>query len=450
MGRIKTWTLGICLSISCLFLSGCFNIQSAVTIHEDGRSDLKQQMMTMSMLAEGLNDAKDEIQKKHPEASIKDVSDGDMAGFEVTMHYDSIEAMVKDEDNMFKGIEGKSKGVQRKSGWLYDTYAFDILLEAEKKDSNGKDAEMEALAKAMLSQLKVGLTISLPYKPDSHNADSVKDEGKTLEWNLAGIIKNNADKQIQVTFRMWHMDHIYITAGIAVLILICLIAGIVLLARKQQGGLAILLISGFALLAMGGYIFYAVNRLPTLSADDVISPMSTQSTVKRLENTLTGAKDKEKKESAVEKKAQANLTKTNSVDSLHNRLGVSDASLGGIDVGANISEVRDMLGQEASAVNMSSGAVSRKYPGRIEVITQGDIVTGLVSDSVDVQTKRGIRQGDSLDKVLQSYGEPYGKTEYNGLMLYEYMQRSLGQRNCLVRFAIKNNQVDYISVRYAD
>lgn len=51
---------------------------------------------------------------------------------------------------------------------------------------------------------------------------------------------------------------------------------------------------------------------------------------------------------------------------------------------------------------------------------------------------------------MNAYGEPYAKSDFEGLTLYEYKMRSLDYNECLMRFAVKNGRVDYISARVLD
>ncbi len=53
-----------------------------------------------------------------------------------------------------------------------------------------------------------------------------------------------------------------------------------------------------------------------------------------------------------------------------------------------------------------------------------------------------------LDKVIAQYGDtPYGNSKYGDVTLYEYKFQSVNGDECLLRFAIKNGVVDYISGR---
>ena len=52
--------------------------------------------------------------------------------------------------------------------------------------------------------------------------------------------------------------------------------------------------------------------------------------------------------------------------------------------------------------------------------------------------------------MTNAYGEGYTSFEHKGKVLYEYPFTSTDGRRCLLRFAVKNGFVDYISERAID
>ena len=80
----------------------------------------------------------------------------------------------------------------------------------------------------------------------------------------------------------------------------------------------------------------------------------------------------------------------------------------------------------------------------------GNIVTAFVSKNAMAKTGRGIGEGNSVQDVLAAYGKADMIMEYDGYLLYEYRFTSANGRNCLLRFAMKNGTVSYISGRVAE
>ena len=125
----------------------------------------------------------------------------------------------------------------------------------------------------------------------------------------------------------------------------------------------------------------------------------------------------------------------------------TDLILGKIYIGQSQSDALQIMGEPIKVSDPdNNGHLRYKYSDMVVVIT-GGVVTGFVSDTAAVSTKRGIKQGDALDKVVREYGKPYAKSDYDGTTLYEYKFTSDRGQDCLLRFAMKNGVVDYISGR---
>lgn len=125
----------------------------------------------------------------------------------------------------------------------------------------------------------------------------------------------------------------------------------------------------------------------------------------------------------------------------------TDLSLGKIFIGQPERDVLTIMGNPIKVTDPdNTGHLRYKYSDMVVVITNG-IVTGFVSDTAAVATKRGVKQGDGLDKVTREYGKPYAKSDFDDTTLYEYKFASDLKQDCLLRFAIKNGSVDYISAR---
>ena len=276
----------------CTTASGCFRISSDTAIHKDGSVDIKNTMVGVPLLAEQIQEARESAKKNHPNASLKDVQDGNMSGIEETTHYKTIDEMAKADGNMFKTVEGKAKGVQQKKGWLYDTYAVDVLFEGKKDTQANMDQDERAMMQAMLSSVRADVSLSLPYAPESHNADKVMDGGTTLVWDLASALMNGGDKSIQATFRIWNMTHIYITIGIAVVLILVFLGGLIggFLCRKgsplQFSIFGLGLVALLALLSIGGFSLYSVTNLPALKEQDIISATAAKSSINQLQDAL--------------------------------------------------------------------------------------------------------------------------------------------------------------------
>lgn len=129
---------------------------------------------------------------------------------------------------------------------------------------------------------------------------------------------------------------------------------------------------------------------------------------------------------------------------------VSDLSLGNISIGFSKEQVYNLIGLESQITDPEfSGHLRYQYPD-IEVVITHNVVTAFVSKTAKVNTARGIHQGSSFQDMINAYGKNYKSFDYDSSTLYEYPFTSTDGRNCLLRFAIKNGIVDYISGRAID
>ncbi len=128
----------------------------------------------------------------------------------------------------------------------------------------------------------------------------------------------------------------------------------------------------------------------------------------------------------------------------------SDLGLGGVCIGYKKGDVLALFGKEQKITDPNKNGHRHYFYTDIEVIITNGVVTGFISSTANVSTKRGIHEGSTLQEVLRAYGDSASKFTYGDATMYEYPFKSIDQKNCLLRFAIKNDRVDYISARVAD
>ena len=128
----------------------------------------------------------------------------------------------------------------------------------------------------------------------------------------------------------------------------------------------------------------------------------------------------------------------------------SELSLGGLDLDVSLEDMRSRLGKEKSYKDGNDGYTYYFYD-ELKVGGKDGLIKALVSDGPTCTTKKGIHEGSTLQEVLDAYGNDAMKTNYEGLVLYEYNFKSLAGNEGILRFAINGqNKVDYISVRIPD
>ena len=123
-------------------------------------------------------------------------------------------------------------------------------------------------------------------------------------------------------------------------------------------------------------------------------------------------------------------------------------SLGGLNLGGNVNDIHNVFGGEKEIRPSQTTKGSSFYEYNDVVVTvSGGTVTGIASYTNAVQTEKGIRQGDPLSKVFSAYGNVCTLTDYDDQTLYEYPFELGGGKFVVMRFAVKNDAVDYISLR---
>ena len=127
----------------------------------------------------------------------------------------------------------------------------------------------------------------------------------------------------------------------------------------------------------------------------------------------------------------------------------TDLSLGGLDLGDDTSAISEVETAAEKKDPHQEGPMLRHYYENMEIVEENGRITALVSQNDSVSTKRGIHQGSTLDEVEKAYGtDMFSKSDDGeGRTLYEYKFTGLDSRIGLLRFAVKDNKVDYISVR---
>ena len=125
-------------------------------------------------------------------------------------------------------------------------------------------------------------------------------------------------------------------------------------------------------------------------------------------------------------------------------------SLGKVKLGDSVEIVRKIFGREESIIPAETPNHRHCKYKNILVTFAGNSVVGLVSYANEIQTERGLHQGSTLDEVIAAYGRRAAVYEDNGLTLYEYPFVSAQGNLAVMRFAVKDNAVEYISLRFAN
>ena len=198
----------------CMTCAGCLEGESNLIITDSGEVYMRNKLIGVPLIAEYVESFRKSYEN-NPNAEISPIAENNMSGYEIRVHYPSIETFAAESNELYT-THDKCKGIQRRKSWFFDAYNFDLMMTGDKKFSPSEAAAIQS----MLSQVSFNLVIELPYAADKHNADKFDAENKILTWQLAPvIIGSTADKHMRAQFKIWHREKIAFTIIIGVLLI---------------------------------------------------------------------------------------------------------------------------------------------------------------------------------------------------------------------------------------
>ena len=447
--------LCVLLGILSLVCAGCFGGGVGLTIDESGEVHSRYALLGIDLLREDIEKQKKEIVQNHPNAVVNPIQDGNMSGYSIDLDYKDMDSFAADGIKFFAARRNLCKGIQKKSRWFFDAYSFDLISEGY--DRSKQDREDAAMARALLSQVQFDFVLHLPYEADSHNAEHVENNNKTLSWNLASSMISGEDKRIKTTFKLWNKLHIGLTVG-AVLLL--MIAAVVCAAQASSAEMDegetkknIAIAAGGTLCVLALFSAYMLFAPVKFEDSDIISytleaaekPSAAQGSSRPQTSAPKPSQPsaQQRHQSAPQSSAQQNRQSPQPP----RRTAVPDLMLANVALGDSFDTVQQVLGTPYKQENKGNGKIYYYYPS-VEVHCRNGTVTTLISETPAASTTRGLHEGSSLQDVLSAHGNDYMKSNYDGLDLYEYNFTTPSGRSAILRFAVNaNGRVDYISIR---
>ena len=251
MFRVRGILALVFLVVLALSLSGCMQVVTHVTINKDGSVDLENSLAMdkdlFAMMQAG--DAEDpfaELRRQLQEEGFE-VTDYDGEGFTGIKAYkhfakpaEAVKLFPARLENGPQVSERADFSVQKR--FFRTTYRFagDIDLtmpELEQETQGGEDefaALGSALGRAFLHQIDIRFLVTLPVKPERHNADKVADGGRTLEWKL------RPGKKYHLEFRcnLLNVSNLLAVAGGAFGVVLVAALITLLAIRRRKAGMA--------------------------------------------------------------------------------------------------------------------------------------------------------------------------------------------------------------------
>ena len=261
MNQRVRWMLLIVLMAMCIILSGCFQGEMKVKIHENGSADVEYKMLTIPAAEKAVLGEVNRFNEMG--FQVQRITEDESIGFKGTKSISAVEAL--NQYPIFSGVDGKP-GIDVSRGWFYDNYEINILTNM-KKVSPALFENMKQPDSPIWSSFSMKILMSFPSQPSSNNATNLHDEGKTLEW----VLNFTKDNQLKAQAKFWHIEHVVIT-----LVLPLFVAGFLFSKRKKAdqdttskmakihpiaGGVAAMLIIAIAGMA---YSFMVKPVIPNL------------------------------------------------------------------------------------------------------------------------------------------------------------------------------------------
>lgn len=218
MNKRWRWSLILLMMMACMLLSGCFQGEMKVNIHENGSADVEYKMLTIPTAEKAVQGEANRFTEMG--FQVQRITEGESIGFKGTQSIAAVEAL--NQYPIFSGVDGKP-GIDVSRGWFYDDYKINVSTHM-KKVNPALFENMKDLNNPIWSHFSMKMIMSFPSKPDSNNATSLYNEGKTLEW----VLNFTQDNHLEAKAKYWHIEHIVIT-----LVLPFFVAGFLFSKRKK-------------------------------------------------------------------------------------------------------------------------------------------------------------------------------------------------------------------------
>ena len=196
----------VCLVALALSTAGCMEVVTHVTINKDGSIDLEnslavdKDLLAMMQAGDSEEDPFEELRRELQSEGfeVSDYREGDLTGIKARKHLAKLEKDVEifpaNLENTANVSEKTAFSVQKRFFRTIYSFAGNIdltmpdLEQEPQGEGEGEEDEFaelgSALGRAFLNQIRIRFLITLPVKPERHNADKVADGGRTLEWEL--------------------------------------------------------------------------------------------------------------------------------------------------------------------------------------------------------------------------------------------------------------------------
>ncbi len=230
---LKSVILITIITMLLFILTGCANVNYEVKLDKNGSGEISYIMgydkSFLTSMQVSIDDIKqdntfDEMkQEATKEGYTVDIYEDDNTyGFRAYKHVDNIQNEFKISQN-----SEENDGIKYEKSFLKIKFWQDAKLNLSKIAGDNSE---DALTSAVLNQMKISYKLVLPFKAGQNNANTVSEDGKTLEWTLkAGQIN-----EIKFVAEQTNIVIIAILA-IGLIIILVIIFMIMKMSKRKDG-----------------------------------------------------------------------------------------------------------------------------------------------------------------------------------------------------------------------
>ncbi|WP_147535469.1 LppM family (lipo)protein [Bacillus marasmi] len=198
------------LIITTLILTGCIKINTSLKINADGSSDVTLVYGVDKQLAAMDKDFSLEEFTTEAEANgykVKKFEDDRFVGYKLTSHYETLAELSKKLD-----YNGLSIKVEEDKGFFKTKYIVTGNINLSDMTENNNNGFEQQFAESFMRQMDLKFSLTLPQKAGKNNASEVKDDGKTLIWEL----KVNSENKLEVQYEKMNILNISFIIGVII------------------------------------------------------------------------------------------------------------------------------------------------------------------------------------------------------------------------------------------
>ncbi|WP_164491733.1 DUF3153 domain-containing protein [Staphylospora marina] len=176
-----------------LLAAGCVNAHARLTLHVDGSGTYEYKVVSNELILSRLEPVKNRLRESG--YRIIPVTEKDLQGWIAVKEvenivkeppgtefrewvHEAVQPAGMDGVSVFSGPDDRPLSVR------HDLLFTTVTLDKDVDLTRWKRSDLFGLEQLLYDRMNLKFILSLPVKPDDHNATSASDDGRTLTWNI--------------------------------------------------------------------------------------------------------------------------------------------------------------------------------------------------------------------------------------------------------------------------